>query len=168
VQKLEEELFGVGAIPALLMSRDEFRASASDHFLILLLLLGGMAIAALGVGSFGMATAISVTVMERFREIGVMRAMGGDDRAIAGLFHRETTIAAMSAILVAMLIALPLSALIGAALGAHGLHVAIPFRLSLLSCLVWIVLGLAIAWVATRIPVQGALRVPTREMLAHE
>jgi ABC-type antimicrobial peptide transport system permease subunit len=166
--KLDDALFAIGATPTLMFSRAAFRESASDHFVILLVLLGGAAAAALLVGGLGLGAAMSIAVTERSREIGVMRAIGGADGRIQRLFLGEGLLVASLAILTAILLALPLAWLISLLLGEHGLHVAIPFRISSLSIALWVGAALLIALLASWLPVRRALAVPARAMLAYE
>jgi putative ABC transport system permease protein len=166
--RLDDALFAIGAIPVLVLSSDDFKQSASDHFVILLFILGGAAAAALTMAGFGLAATTAITVTERSREIGVMRAMGAADRKIATLFLRESLTAAAGAAQIAILLALPLSWVIGKILGNHGLYVTIPFSISSLSIAIWVIAAGLIALAAALIPVRLANRRPARDMLAYE
>lgn len=71
--------------------RDQF-AQAERIFLIMDLALGVIGFIALLVATVGIANTMMMNVMERTREIGVMKAIGGDERDLQRLFLVESGI----------------------------------------------------------------------------
>lgn len=57
---------------------------------IITLAIGGIASIALVVGGIGIMNTMVVSVMERTREIGIMKAVGATDRSVMGLFIAES------------------------------------------------------------------------------
>ncbi len=132
------------------MTREAFARSATDHFAIVLLVLATAAAAAFLVGGLGLATSMSLNVLERAREIGVMRAIGATSGAVPRLLALEGAAVALASALLAAALALPLSAAVGRIVGEHGLHAELPFTVSLAALGAWSALTAVVAALCTR------------------
>lgn len=166
--RLEQVLTDNDLISVFQMTRESLRQSMTDHFLILLFVLTALAVAALAVGSFGLATTMSLNVLERRREIGVIRAIGAQPKTVLRLILIEgLTIAALSIVL-AIILSLPVSAFVGLIVGNHGLHVTLPFVVSVWSIFGWTILALAIAFFSCLFPALGSIKLSVRDTLAYE
>lgn len=165
---LEEVLARNGWSPTFLMTQEALRRSMTDHFMILLTLLAAAALAAILVGTLGLVTTLSLNVLERGREIGVMRAIGAERGMILRLLMMEGAVVAASSAVLAVVLALPLSWLVGRVVGQHGLHVTLPFVLSPVAVVFWLGISTITTIVTCYVPSRGALRRPIREVLTHE
>jgi putative ABC transport system permease protein len=165
---LEEALIDAGWFPTLTMTREAFARSATDHFAIVLLVLATAAAAAFLVGGLGLATSMSLNVLERAREIGVLRAIGATRRAVLGVLVLEGAALALASALLASAIALPLSAGLGRVVGEHGLHATLPFTVSRAALGAWFGLVALVTALACLVPSRRALRHAVRDVLAHE
>lgn len=93
------------------------------------------------------------TVLERRKEIGIMKALGADNGKIARLFYLEAAIIGLSGGLVGYLAGLLLSQAIGQSVFATFISI----RLSILP--ITLATALVVAITASRWPVQQALRI---------
>lgn len=166
--ELEEVLADNDLLPTFLMTRGALRQSTTDHFLLLLFVLTAIAVCALIVGGLGLATSMSLNVLERRREIGVIRSIGATSRAVLWLILVEATAIATLSVILAVLASLPLSIIVGIVVGKHGLHVTLPFVVSSLAMLGWTVLAAVITLAACSFPVRSTLRQSVSEILAYE
>jgi len=119
------------------------------------------------VGLIGLGTTMSANVIERTRELGVMRAIGASASVVRRIVVAEGVFMAASSCMVAVVLALVLTVFMDAGLGNLFLSTPIPFRFSALAFLVWaaaIVLGAALATLA---PALRAARLTVREALAY-
>ncbi|WP_438010365.1 ABC transporter permease [Sorangium sp. So ce321] len=165
---LEEALFHAGWFPTQVMVRDIRRQVMADHFLIIVGFLAGAALSAVVVGGLGLATSMSLNALERSREIGVLRAMGATRRAVVRILLVEGGAAAALSAALAIALSVPLSAVVGRILGEVALHVALPLVISPLAVGGWIALAGLVTSAACLASAAGALRLPVREVLAHE
>jgi putative ABC transport system permease protein len=166
--RVEDAFFRRGVIPAGLVGRAEYQASIRDHFIILLVLLLTAGGASVIVGGLAIASATSISLLERWREIGVLRALGTPDPRMLRLLLGEGMLTAGVAVAAAIVVAVPGAYLVNMVLGSHALHIALPLRLSGAGVLIASAVSLTVAAVATVIPVRQALRHPVRAMLAQE
>jgi len=139
-----------------------------DHLNVILVMLLSMALLVLVVGSLGMASAMSINVMERTREIGVLRAIGATPKMIYGLFVTEGMVISIAGIVLGLLLSWPLSTVAAGFFGDLILNYPLKFALSNLGIVITLVVTLTFGWLASRIPAVKAIRVSTREALSYE
>jgi putative ABC transport system permease protein len=120
------------------------------------------------VGGLGLAGTMSMNVIERTREIGVMRAIGASDGAIRRLVIVEgLTIGALSWLLGAVL-AVPVSKLFNDGVGIVFLSVPLTSVLSCNGFLIWLAGAMTLSTLASLLPAHSASRLTIREVLAYE
>ena len=140
----------------------------SDHLNVILAMLLTMALLVLVVGALGMASAMSINILERTREIGVLRAIGATPKRIYGLFVTEGMVISVVSIVLGLLLAWPLSVVAARFFGELILNYPLKFALSNPGLVITLAITLAFGWLASRIPAAKAIRVSTREALAYE
>jgi putative ABC transport system permease protein len=120
------------------------------------------------VGSIGLMGTMSLNVMERTREIGVMRAIGGSDRAIISIVLVEGSLIGLISWLLACLVALPISKQLADAIfqAIFNTNAEVAFTFS--GNLIWFGLVLLLSVFASVVPAFNASRLTIREVLAYE
>jgi putative ABC transport system permease protein len=154
---------------ATLRSADEFRQMSYAMFDIIFYLLLVMAFLAAVVGGVGLVGTLSIGVVERRREIGVMRAIGARSSVVFRVFTGEgLALGALSWVL-AVLLSYPAAQLFGNAVGLALLGAELmDFQFSLFAVGLWLLLVLALSALASVWPALRAVRVSVREALAYE
>jgi putative ABC transport system permease protein len=122
---------------------------------IILLLLGAVIVAVIGAISLNGTLAISV--LERRREIGVLRAIGATPGTIRTQFLIEGMVMAVLSWLIALVFAYPAGLLTAQAVGAS-LRTSVIFHFDWLGVWLWLALACAIAVIASLSPAQQAIR----------
>jgi putative ABC transport system permease protein len=116
----------------------------------------------------GLAGTMSLNVLERVREIGVLRAIGASDGAVRRIVMAEgIAIGIMSAVL-ALVVTLPLSKLLSDGVGIAFGGEPLTFHFSLAGLLLWLALALLIAGVSSYLPARRAVGLPVREVLNYD
>lgn len=135
---------------------------------IIVSFLLAMAVLLAAVGGFGLAGMLSINVLERSREIGVLRAVGAGDGDVAQLVVVEGLIVA----LVGWLLAAPLGLLVArglsSAVGTLFLGAPLSFAYSIGGLALWLALALVLAAAASVLPARRAARLTVRDVLAYE
>ncbi|NTW00391.1 MAG: ABC transporter permease, partial [Oscillochloris sp.] len=108
-QALEQRLTADGFSLRLIHTRTEDRNILSERFNILTVVLSIMATIIAVVGGLGLAGTMSINVLERTREIGIMRAVGASDNAVRQIVLSEGLVIACMAWLIGTLLSLPMS-----------------------------------------------------------
>jgi putative ABC transport system permease protein len=146
-----------GVMPLVLL-----RAAIDAHFVILtraLIVLAGIIIA---VGLAGLGAAIGVSVAERTREIGAMKAVGATGSRIFQLFVGEAVLVGVASWVVAAALALPLTALVEAILARMG-FILPAFVVSPSGIAGWLGVAVAGSAVAALLPARRAARLTVKE-----
>jgi putative ABC transport system permease protein len=151
-----------------LESASEERASMREEFEIFLYLLAMMAILATVVGGIGITSTMSINVIERRREIGVMRATGATSSAIAGIFVGEGVLMGMLSWLLAVPISLPGARLFSDIIGETLLDIGLDFRYSVSGMVLWLGIAILLSGLASLWPAIKATQTSVREALAYE
>ena len=127
-----------------------------------------MAVLAGLVGSLGLMGTMSINVLERSKEIGVMRAIGASSNNIVGIFVVEGILLGLISVLAAIPLSYPGSRLVSDALGNMLFKMPMFFRYSTNGMLAWLVVMLVLATLASLWPALRAARLSVRETLAYE
>ncbi len=136
------------------------------HVYILVYALGFIATLMAIVGLIGLASSLGVSVLERTREFGIMRALGGTRAMIMRIVIIEgVTIAGLS-VGVALIASRAISTIVGRVLASIASQELV-LRLSISGSLLWIT-GLALGTLLVSVlPAARAARLTARDALAH-
>jgi len=140
----------------------------SAHMKVLVNSLLAMAILMALVGTLGLMSTVSMNVLERTREIGVMRAIGATPLKIRNLIVWEGLTVGVISIVIAFAVSLLLSWYMGEFIGHISFRTPLTLTISVLAIAIWIVIILVGSYVATIFPARRANVVTTREALAYE
>jgi putative ABC transport system permease protein len=147
---------------------DVLRQQIQSQFNIVVVLLLVMA-ALLGVvGGLGLMGTMSLNVLERTREIGVMRAIGASNGAIRQVFVVEGVLIGVLSWLIGALLALPASKLLSDMVGLAFIQTPLDYAFSLFGVGLWLVLVVVLATLASILPARSASRLTVRDVLAYE
>ena len=144
------------------------KADNRQTFDIVILFLMIMSTLIAVVGGLGLMGTMSINVMERTREIGVMRAIGASTGSIARIVVSEGVLIGGLSWLIGSLLALPISYAMCYAVGVAFLGVPMSLTVSLVGFAVWLALVAVIAAVASILPAVNASRITVREALSYE
>lgn len=135
---------------------------------ILTALLTFTAIMFAAVGGLSLSSTMTLNVLERVREIGVLRAIGGSNQTIRTIILYEGAAVGLLSWLLGVIVAIPLSWLMNYALGLSFLAVPLHNSFPLYGPLFWLFLAVTIALVASYLPARKAALLTIRDALAYE
>ncbi len=142
--------------------------SASESLDILITFLLIMALLTATVGSMGLAGTMSMNVLERTREIGIMRAIGATDLEIIRMVIVEGLLIGLISWILGIILSIPFTYLLSmiVSLAIFETPIAVVFTPS--GYFIWLGLVILLSSLASTLPARNAARLTIREVLAYE
>jgi putative ABC transport system permease protein len=144
------------------------RGVQEEQFSIIVSVLMIMALLITLVGGLGLAGTMSMNVLERTREIGVMRAVGASDGAVLRVILVEGLLMAMLSWFLAIFLAIPAGKLLSSVVGQHIVNGRLSYVYSVPGAFMWLALVLVVAVIASYLPARNASKLTVRDVLAYE
>lgn len=163
-QLLEDRGYRVDEVTAGLRLK-EISANGLNILTAVLLLLSALIAA---VGSIGLMGTMSMNVLERTREIGVMRAIGADDRHVLNIVLGEGMLIGLISWVLSILSALPISKLLADSISYALFEAPATLTFTPMSVVLWLGAVLVLSVVASAVPARSAARLTIREVLSYE
>lgn len=138
----------------------ELRTAMGDHIVILIRALLALAFVMAAVGGLGLASTLGISVLERTRELAVMKTLGATQARLVGMVLGEAQIVALLSVLLAFALSLPLTWVLDVLIGRLGFVAPLPFALSPLALLAWLALVLLVSLAAAWPPARRAAQLP--------
>ena len=142
--------------------------TAVESLDILVVFLLIMALLTAIVGSMGLTGTMGMNVLERTREIGIMRAIGADDRAVMRTVIAEGVFIGMISFGLAVILSIPVTYLLSTIVSLAVFQTPIDVVFTYQGYAIWLGLILALSAVGSILPARNAARLTIREVLAYE
>ena len=147
---------------------DSSLKSASESLDILINFLLIMALLTALVGSMGLTGTMGMNVLERTREIGVMRSIGAVDRVIMNTVIIEGTVIGGISWVLGAILSIPFTYLLSDIVSLAIFNSPIEVLFTASGYLLWLLVVLVLSALASIIPARNAARLTIREVLAYE
>jgi putative ABC transport system permease protein len=165
---LEEHFKSVGMEVSYRLTSTEERTQIVARFNVLIVFLMIMAVLLAVVGAIGLTGTMSLNVLERTREIGVMRAIGASDGSVFQIVVIEGLLIGLMSWLCGAALAYPLGQVLSNAIGTITMKIGLDYVYSLQGLGMWLVIASVLAVLASLLPARNASRVSVRDVLAYE
>jgi len=149
-------------------SADETQERIRARFDVVHYILVIISLLAAGVGGIGLMSTMSINVVERRREVGVMRATGAMSVAVAAIFVAEGLVVGLLSWLFAVPISYPGARLFSELVGQALLRTPFEFAYSLGGVGLWLAIVIVVSVLASLGPALQATRVSVQEVLTYE
>jgi putative ABC transport system permease protein len=167
-EDLEAQFEQAGLAVVSLKTTTEERSFVEFHFSIMIIPLGLAAIMLALVGGLGLSGTMSTSVMERSREVGVMRSIGASDGGVQRIFMVEGLFIGFISWLIGAAAALPFTYMLNVMVGNALLYTPLTYVFSISGALIWLIIVLITAALSCYVPAQNASQTSVRELLAYE
>jgi putative ABC transport system permease protein len=116
----------------------------------------------------GLTGTMSMNVLERTREIGIMRSIGATDREIMRMVIVEGLLIGLISFGLAILAAVPFTYLLSGIVSNAVFATPIAVEWTYTGYLIWLGLVIVLSSLASVLPARSAARLTIREVLAYE
>jgi len=142
--------------------------TALESLDILVTFLLIMALLTASVGSMGLTGTMSMNVLERTREIGIMRSIGAKDSVIMRTVIAEGVVIGLISFALALVLSVPFTYLLSTIISVTIFETPIKVVFTFMGYAIWIALVLVLSALASILPARNAARLTIREVLAYE
>ena len=137
------------------------RRVIEDHLLMVASFLGNMSLLMIVVGGLGLASTMSLAVLERTREIGVLRAIGAPHSSILAMVQIEGLVIALLSWALALPLSVPMSVVLEQAFGRIMLETPVNLVPEVTGMVRWFGVVVIVSLVSCAWPALRATRIPT-------
>jgi putative ABC transport system permease protein len=143
-------------------------STASESLDILVSFLLVMALLTASVGSMGLAGTMGMNVLERTREIGIMRSIGAVDGEIMRTVIVEGVIIGSISWLLGALLSFPFTYMLSTIVSLAVFNSPIEVHFTWIGFVIWLAVVLVLSALASVLPARSAASLTIREVLAYE
>ncbi|MEM7344465.1 MAG: FtsX-like permease family protein [Chloroflexota bacterium] len=165
---LEEHFNALGMNIGSIEQRTEIRETINFPFQIVLTLLFFMSLLFTITGGLGLMSLMTITVLERSKELGVAQAIGATESLVVRMVMIEGVFIGILSWFLGSLLAIPLSRVLSDTIGILLVKVPLKYSFPINGILLWLVIMTVVSALATWIPARNASRVSVRQALAYE
>lgn len=120
------------------------------------------------VGGLGLMGTMSINVLERTREIGVMRAIGASNGDIQAIVITEGMMIGIISWAVSIFLALPITNVLCYGVGMAVVTAPLPVIYGVKGIVAWLIFTLVLGTLASALPARRASKLTVRDTLAYE
>ncbi len=163
-QYLRDRGFNLSSIEAGQVMRED--SSEGINILVIFLLM--MALLTAFVGSIGLTGTMGMNVLERTREIGIMRAIGAVDLEIIKSVVIEGMLIGLMTWVLAIGLSFPISKILLSIISETMMGSAMDLSFTVQGIIIWLGVVIFLSFTASILPARNAARLTIQEVLAYE
>ena len=148
-------------------TQPDLRNTYEWQFSTVIYMLLALSIIVAIVGGLALMGTLSIAVIERTKEIGVLRAVGARSRTILGIFLMEGFIQGWGSWLASIPVSLLISPVIADALGRTLFGATLDYQFNWQAVVMWLLIITMISALASLLPARRATRISVRDSLAY-
>jgi putative ABC transport system permease protein len=165
---LRSRLESVGIGVASVTTTSDVMTTLYAAFDTVVIVVSVMAVLLGVVGGLGLTGTMTMNVVERSREIGIIRAIGATDAAVRRVFVGEGTVIGVLAWLAGAVLSIPLGKILSDMLGQVFVQRPLAFTPSIAGLGMWFAVVILLSVLGSLAPAWRASRMAVREVLGYE
>lgn len=166
-RELEQTFASRGYEVTIIQRMGDAKKGILDHLVIIMVILTLSASIVVLVGAIGLTSTLTINVVQRTREIGVMSAIGATPRTIAGQIWGEAIVIGLLSWLVATVLTMPVTWILQTVTGRMFFRIPLDFTLAGGALGLWLGLVVVLSSISSFYPAWRAARLTVREAMAH-
>lgn len=162
--QFRERNIGISAV----LPQSAVRKALDDSFEILLVVLQITSLVFGFVGGLGLTSMMTLNVLERTKEIGIIRSVGGIRKQLSLIIVIEGIFVGVMSWVFAVIVAYPMSIALGNAVGVTLLRTSLTPAFPIRGPLTWLGIVIVLSIIASLIPGRNAAKLTVRETISFE
>jgi len=168
MRKIEQLIDEQGLTISSAYPMTDIHNAVAEHMGVLVYMLLALALMMLCVGVLGLGSTMSMNVIERTRELGIMRAIGATPGKVTRIVMAEGIVTGLMSLALAIPLSLGISAHMGDFIGMMAFKTSLGLVVNYKAMGLWILLLALGSAATTSFPAIRSGRMSTREALAYE
>ncbi len=166
--KLEQWVKARNYPVSLVFRKDQYKERVVDHLVVITTMLIMVTLLLIVVGGLGLITTMGINIVERLRELSILRAIGISNPKLYQLTLTEGFVIGLMSWVVAVIVSVPVSYYLGNKFFEIFFETTLNFDVSSTGILVWLSIIVVFSTVAVLIPARNANKQSIREGLSYE
>lgn len=167
-KKIEEALAENNIEVKMLISKEEYKHLVVEHLAIIIAMLITMTILVIIVGGLGIITTMGINIMERNREIGILRAIGITNSSLYKIIMYEGGVFGLLSWIFSIFLSIPASMYLGNGFFNIFFQSNMTFKISSIGIVIWLVINVVFCIIASLLPARKAASLSVNQALAYE
>jgi putative ABC transport system permease protein len=167
-EQLEQHFKDAGLSNAIASTQHSVYENFTSAFDVILLILIIMAALLAIVGGLSLTGTMGMNILERTREIGVLRAVGASNEAVRRVVVVEGVVVGLIAGIIGAALSVPVGWMLSGAVIQAVLKATVNYQYSLQGLFIWVGIIVFIGIMSSLGPAQNAVRLSVREVLDYE
>ena len=164
-----EQWFQQKKVPvSLIFRKDQYKERVIDHLVIITTMLIMISFLLILVGGLGLITTMSINIIERIRELSVLRAIGVTSRNLYQITTIEGFVIGLISWVLSLALSVPVSYYLGNKFFTIFFETTLNFNMSVIGIIVWFFIIVVFSAVAVIIPTMNATKQTVSEGLSYE
>jgi putative ABC transport system permease protein len=166
--QLEEWFRAKGYPVSMVFRKDEYKQRVVDHLVVITTMLIMVSVLLIVVGGLGLITTMGINIVERLRELAILRAIGVTNSKLYKLIVTEGFIVGLISWIIAAAVSIPVSYYMGNKFFEIFFETTLNFEVSFTGIVVWLGVIALFSTVAVLIPARNAAQQSVSEGLNYE
>jgi len=166
--KLEQWIKAKNYPVILVFRKDQYKERVVDHLVVITTMLIMVTFLLIIVGGLGLITTMGINIVERLRELSILRAIGVNNRKLYQLTLTEGFLIGLMSWTIAVVVSIPVSYYLGNKFFEIFFETTLNFDVSFAGILVWLAIIVVFSTVAVLIPARNTNKISIREGLCYE
>jgi putative ABC transport system permease protein len=148
--------------------KDNYKDRVIDHLVVITTMLIMVTLLLIIVGGLGLITTMGINIMERIRELAIIRAIGVTNRKVYQIILTEGLVIGMLSWLMSVILSVPVSYYLGNKFFTIFFETTLNFNISVIGIALWLAIIAVFSTVAVLVPARNATKQSVTEGLSYE
>jgi putative ABC transport system permease protein len=153
---------------SLVFRKDQYKDRVIDHLVVITTMLIMVTFLLIIVGGLGLITTMGINIVERIRELSILRAIGVTDKRLYQITITEGFVIGLMSWVLSVILSVPVSYYLGNKFFNIFFETTLNFNMSANGIVLWLAIILVFSAVAVLVPARNAAKQSVAEGLSYE